>query len=414
MNGSTFVIVGAGMAGARAAITLRKEGFDGRLVLLGAEPDAPYERPPLSKAFLRGEQRREEIAITPKDAGWPDIGVELRLGAEATDLDMAASTLTLRGGERLGYDRLLLATGSEPRRPDVPGADLEEVHVLRTVRDSERIGDAIARGGPIVIIGGGWIGAEVAACARQRGASVTLLTGAAGLLERPLGPEVGAVYAELHRRHGVDLRQGGQAVVIEGRSGRVSAVRLADGSVLPADAVIVGIGALPRTGLAERAGLDVTGGVRVDPLFRTSDPAVFAVGDIVLMRHPVLDRDVRLDHWAAAWFGGPAAARSMLDQGAPYERIPYLYSDQYELSMEAWGVPPRWDRVVLRGDPATGSFLAFWLLAGRVVGTMLVGHEDVRKPLEALVRTSARVDPAALADPNVPISGLATGEGADA
>jgi 3-phenylpropionate/trans-cinnamate dioxygenase ferredoxin reductase subunit len=277
------------------------------------------------------------------------------------------------------------------------------------VRDAERIGEAIARGGPIVVIGGGWIGAEVTACARQRGSDVALLTGRSALFARTLGPEVGAIYADLHQRHGVDLRQGGQAAAIEGHGGRVTGVRMTDGTLLPADAVVVGIGAVPRSGLAAQAGLDVQGGVRVDPLFRTSAQEVFAVGDIALMRHPVLDRDVRLDHWAAAWFGGPAAAKAMLDRGSPYERIPYLYSDQYDLSMEAWGVPPRWDRVVVRGDTTTGSFLAFWLLEGRVVGTMLGGHEDIRKPLEELVRSAAEVDPAALADPAVPIASLVGG-----
>ena len=258
------------MGGARAAITLRTEGFDGRIVLLGAEADAPYERPPLSKAFLRGEQERRPSTSHRRVASWADIEVELRLGTEVSEFDPGSSTLTLGSGERMPYDRLLLATGSEPRRLDVPGADLDGVHVLRTVEDSERIGAAIARGGPIVVIGGGWIGAEVAACARQRGAQVTLLTGTSPLFERTLGSEVAAVYAELHRRHGLDLRQGGQATAIEGDAGRVRGVRLADGTFVAADAVVVGIGAVPRTGLAERAGLEVSGGVRVDALFRTS------------------------------------------------------------------------------------------------------------------------------------------------
>src|SRR6186713_2815884 len=202
MSAPTYVIVGAGMGGGRAAITLRNEGFEGRIVLVGAEPDAPYERPPLSKGFLRGEQERSAIDITPKGQSWSDIEVELRLGTEVTAIEPAASTLTLRGGEQVHFDRLLLATGSEPRRLDIDGADLDEIHMLRTVEDSERIGTAIGRGGPIVVIGGGWIGAEVAACARQRGAQVVLLTGSAPLFERTLGSEVAAIYADLHRRQG--------------------------------------------------------------------------------------------------------------------------------------------------------------------------------------------------------------------
>jgi 3-phenylpropionate/trans-cinnamate dioxygenase ferredoxin reductase subunit len=210
----------------------------------------------------------------------------------------------------------------------------------------------------------------------------------------------------------VDLRQSAQAAAIDGRAGRVTRVRLADGTTRPADAVVAGIGATPRTALAERAGLDVPGGVRVDPLFRTSAPGVWAVGDIALMRHPVLDRDVRLDHWAAAWFGGPAAAKSMVGTGKPYERIPYLYSDQYDLSMEAWGVPPRWERVVVRGEPASGTFLAFWVLDGRIVGSMMGGHGDAeqRKLLEALVRGTVEADPAVLADTAVPLGTLLPGD----
>jgi 3-phenylpropionate/trans-cinnamate dioxygenase ferredoxin reductase subunit len=405
MKRNTIAIVGAGMAGARAAIALRTEGFDGRIVLLGSEPDAPYERPPLSKAFLRGEQDRDSIDITPKGASWGDIDVELRLGTEVTEVDPGSSSLTLQDGTRLTFDRLLLATGSEPRRLDIPGAELEQVHLLRTVRDAQRIAAAIDGGGPMVVIGGGWIGAEVAACARQRGSPVTLLTGSSPLFERTLGPEVAEVYADLHRRHGVDLRQAAQAAAIEGSAGRVMAVRLTDGTSIAAEAVVVGIGAVPRTALAERAGLEVSTGVRVDPMFRTSAPGIWAVGDIALMRHPVLGRDVRLDHWAAAWFGGPSAARSMLDRGTAYERIPYLYSDQYDLAMEAWGVPPRWDRVIIRGEPAEGSFTAFWIDDGRIVGTMLGGHgeSEQRKQLETLVRTAARADVVALADPDIPI-----------
>jgi 3-phenylpropionate/trans-cinnamate dioxygenase ferredoxin reductase component len=411
MHDDTAVIVGAGMAGARAAITLRTEGFDGRLVLVGDEPDPPYERPPLSKGVLRGEQTLEDIAITPKGAGWSEADVELRLGTTVADVDIPARTVTTGDGEHLAFDRLLLATGSEPRRPDLPGIELDGVHVLRTVRDAEAIGTAIERGGPVVVIGGGWIGAEVAACARQRGASVSLVTGGSALLERLLGAEVSAVYAQLHRRHGVDLRERATAVAIDGSRGRVTAVRLADGSRLAASAVVLGVGASPRVRLAERAGLVVDVGVRVDPSFRTSAPTVWATGDIAVMRHPVLDRDVRLDHWAAAWFGGPAAARSMLGRGRPYERIPYLYSDQYDLAMEAWGVPPRWDRVVMRGEPASGSFVAYWLLDGRVVGAMLggPGEPEERKALEAMVRSAVRVEPAILADPVLPIGSLGQG-----
>jgi 3-phenylpropionate/trans-cinnamate dioxygenase ferredoxin reductase subunit len=402
----TIVIVGAGMAGARAAITLRSQGHTGRLVLIGAEPVAPYERPPLSKHYLRGEKSPAEIAITPKDTDWQGIGVDLRVDARVTRVDLHARAVDLADGERIGFERLLLATGSEPRRLPVPGADLDGVLLLRTIADADRIRAAITGGRPIVVVGGGWIGGEVAGCCRQLGAEVTLLTGSLGLLERQLGPEVAAIYSDLHRRHGTDLRAG-EAAAIEGADGRVSGVRLADRSLLPAAAVVVGIGAAPRLDLAQAAGLEVGRGVRVDPLFRTSAPGVWAVGDIAEAWHPLLERHVRLDHWAAAWFGGPAAARSMLDAGAPYERVPYLYSDQLDLSMEMWGVPHDWDRVVIRAGDEPGSWTAFWLQGGRVVGTMLGNLPDARKPLEALVKARAVVDPEGLVDPSVPLEELA-------
>ena len=400
-----FVIVGAGMAGARAAITLRKEGYDGRLVLVGDEARAPYERPPLSKHYLRGEEPAEKLAIAPAD-GWEAAGIELLLGRRATGLDPAAAQVELDGGERLAYDRVLLATGSEPRRLDGPGADLDGVLVLRTLDDADRLNAAIRSGRPLVVVGGGWIGAEVAACARQLGADVVLLTGRSGLLEKQLGPEVGGIYARLHRRHGVDLREGASVGWLEGSAGKVERVRLTDGSTVPAATVVVGVGATPRLDLARAAGLAIGGGVHVDELLRTSAEGVYAVGDIAEAWHPLLGRRVRLDHWAAAWFGGPAAARSMLDRGTPYERLPYFYSDQYDVSMEAWGVPLRWDRVVLRGDPESGSFLAFWLLGGVVEGALLANQPEVRKPLEALVRSRRQVDAERLADPSVPLDDL--------
>jgi 3-phenylpropionate/trans-cinnamate dioxygenase ferredoxin reductase subunit len=397
----TIVIVGAGMAGGRAAMTLRKEGYEGRIVLVGDEPRPPYERPPLSKHYLRGEQAADALAIAPREGGWEGARVELRTGTHVARLDIAASEVELDGGERISYDRALLATGSEPRSLIVPGADLDGVLMLRTLDDADRIRAAISAGGRIAIVGGGWIGGEVAACARQLGADVVLLTGSAGLLERQLGPEVSGIYTDLHRRHGVDVRSGAQASAIEGSGGRVSGVRLSDGTIVGASAVVVGIGASPRLDLAREAGLEVGAGVRVDPLFRTSAPGVFAVGDVAEAWHPLVARHVRLDHWAAAWFGGPAAAKSMLDEGSPYERVPYLYSDQYDLSMESWGVPPAWDRVVVRGDAAAGSFLAFWLHGGRVVGAMLGNQPEARKQLEPLVRLQVPADPARLADPAI-------------
>jgi 3-phenylpropionate/trans-cinnamate dioxygenase ferredoxin reductase subunit len=406
MSQQTFLVVGAGMAGARVAITLRKEGLDGRLILLGEESRAPYERPPLSKYYLRGEKAADEIAIEPADGGWDAAGVELRLGVRVTRLDPGAHLVELEGGERVGYDRVVLATGSEPRRLDVPGADLDGVLYLRTIEDADRIREAIRAGNRIAVLGGGWIGAEVAASVRQLGADAVLLTGRLGLLERHLGPEVSGIYGDLHVRHGADLRSGGQVAELRGRDGRLVEVVLTDGTAVAVGALVVGIGAEPRLALAREAGLETGAGVRVDPLFRTSAPDVFAVGDIAEAWHPVLERHVRLDHWAAAWFGGPAAARSMLDKGTPYERIPYFYSDQYDLSMEAWGVPREWDRVVVRGGAVDAGFLAFWLLRGRIVGAMLGNRPEARKQLEPLVRNRVAVDPRRLGDAAIPLDEL--------
>ncbi len=405
MDPDTIIIVGAGMAGGRAAIALRSNGFTGRVLLIGQESDPPYERPPLSKGFLRGEQSPDSLAITPKGQTWADIDVELQTGVQVMSVDAGRRTVALGTGEHIGYDRMLLATGSEPRSLDVPGSDLPEVMRLRTREDAERIRALLTSGDPVVVVGGGWIGAEVAACARQLGAPVALCTGRSSLFQRALGAEVAARYADLHRSHGVDLRQAAQVTAIEDRAGQVRGVRLHDGAVIDARGVIVGVGATPRLDLARSAGLVVDDGVRIDARFRTSDPGIWAVGDIAVMRHPVLDRDVRLDHWAAAWFGGTAAARSMLGDETPYGRIPYLYSDQYDLSMEAWGVPQEWDRVVIR-HVDDGAFLAFWLADGRVTGTMLGNMPDARKPLEALVRTMARPEPSLLADAAVALDDL--------
>jgi 3-phenylpropionate/trans-cinnamate dioxygenase ferredoxin reductase subunit len=406
MTQDTIAIVGAGMAGGRAAITLRKEGFDGRLLLIGEEQGPPYERPPLSKEYLRGEKPAEEIAIAPKDGGWADAGVELRTGTRVTRLDPANWELQLQDGERVAYDRALLATGSEPRRLDVPGADLQGILTLRTVGDSDRIREQVTGAHRVVVIGGGWIGAEVAACARQLGAEVVLLTGRSRLLERHLGIEVATFLEDLHRAHGVELRSGDDVAGFGAADGRVANVRLADGSSIEAPVVVVGIGVTPRLDLARDAGLETGKGVHVDELFRSSAPDVFAVGDIAEVWHPLLNRRVRLDHWAAAWFGGPAAAKSMLGQGAPYERIPYFYSDQFELNMESWGVPPEWEQVVIRGDPGSGSFLGFWLKDGAIVGTMHANQPDARKPLEALARTRPTLAPSRLADTSVPLTDL--------
>jgi 3-phenylpropionate/trans-cinnamate dioxygenase ferredoxin reductase component len=399
----TFIIVGAGLAGAKAAETLRGEGFDGRVVLLGAKPERPYERPPLSKDYLRGEAERE-AAYVHAAGFYAEHDIELRVGVHVTGLDAAAGELELAGGERLVYDRLLLSTGAEPRRLGIPGAQLDGVLPLRTFADSDALRTRLEEGGRLVVIGAGWIGSEVAASARQRGMDVKMVAPEAVPLERVLGLEVGAIYRDLHRDHGVDLRMEAGVASFEG-DGRVERVRLQDGRMIDCDAVVVGVGAAPRTQLAAAAGLAVENGVLVDGRLETSVPGIFAAGDVANHLHPALGR-LRVEHWDNALHQGPAAARAMLGSGELYARAPYFFSDQYDVGMEYAGAATSWDRVVFRGDPATREFIAFWLAGGRVVAGMNVNVWDVTEAIQALIASGRPVDARRLADPGVALQDL--------
>jgi 3-phenylpropionate/trans-cinnamate dioxygenase ferredoxin reductase component len=398
----TFVIVGAGMAGAKAAETLREEGFDGRVVLLGEEDVRPYERPPLSKDYLRGEA--EESSIYVHDPGFYDShDVELRTGARVVELAPQASEVELAGGERIRYDSLLLATGSSARRIPVPGIDLDGVHLLRTVGDSERLRAALGSARRLVVVGAGWIGAEVAASARQMGVEVAMVAPEAVPLERVLGPELGAIYRDVHAAHGVELALGTGVEAIEG-SGRATGVRTSDGRLLEADLVVVGAGAAPRVELAEAAGLRVEGGVLCDDRLRTSVPNVFAAGDIASAQHPLIGTRVRVEHWANALEQGPAAARNMLGRDVAYDRVPYFFSDQYDVGMEYAGYATGSERVVFRGDPAGMEFIAFWLRGAQVVAGMNVNVWDVTDDIQALIRGGGDVDEDSLRDPSRPLA----------
>jgi NADPH-dependent 2,4-dienoyl-CoA reductase/sulfur reductase-like enzyme len=404
-----FVIVGAGLAGAKAAQTLREEGFGGRIVLVGEETERPYERPPLSKGYLLGKEPAAKAYV--HDEGWYEANaVELRLGTAAGGLDASAHEVGLADGSTLRYDRLLLATGASPRRLDVPGADLEGVHYLRTMGDSRTLKEALALGGRrVVVVGAGWIGLETAAAARAYGNEVTIIEPAPSPLHRPLGPELGRVFADLHRRHGADLRlDTGVTGFLSSREetpGRVRAVVAGDGEI-PADLVIVGVGVRPDTELAEAAGLEVDDGVVTDGSLRTSAPDVFAAGDVANAFNPLLGRRIRVEHWANALNGGPAAARAMLGRDVVYDRVPYFFSDQYDLGMEYSGAasPGDYDQIVYRGSVDDLEFVAFWLSQGRVVAGMNVNVWDVTADIQALIRSGARIDVARLADPGVPLS----------
>jgi 3-phenylpropionate/trans-cinnamate dioxygenase ferredoxin reductase subunit len=324
----TFILVGASLAGAKAAETLRAEGFDGRLVLVGAEAARPYERPPLSKDYLRGEVGREKVYVHD-ERFYADRDIELRLGRTAVALDTARHDVTLADGGRLRYDRLLLSTGAEPRRLSIPGADLDGVLYLRSVEDSDVLRERLDRGGALVVIGAGWIGAEVAASARQRGLDVTVIDPAAVPLERVLGADVGAIYRDIHADHGVRMLLETGVEAFEGDTA-VERVRTNDGATHECDLVVVGIGVQPRTALAVGTGITVDNGILVDEHLQTSAPGVFAAGDVANARHPLYGEPIRVEHWANALHQGPVAAHAMLGHAVSYDRVPYFFSDQYD------------------------------------------------------------------------------------
>ncbi|QTE29559.1 NAD(P)/FAD-dependent oxidoreductase [Pengzhenrongella sicca] len=415
----TLVIVGASLAGAIAAQTLRQEGFDGRVVLVGAESHPPYERPPLSKSYLQGSSPRDDVFVHAAD-WYTRHDIELRLGVAATSLDRVARTVTLAGGETIAYDRLLLATGSVPRLLEVPGATADGVRYLRTLDDSEALRAAFAGSPRVVVIGAGWIGLETAAAARAAGLEVTVLEAAELPLLRVLGPELARVFADLHREHGVDLRLGAQVTGLRVASGgdsagsaggadgggSVTGVELGDGSVVPADLVIVGIGVSPAVQLAADAGLDASDGIRVDEYLRSPDPAVFAAGDVASAYHPRIGRHLRVEHWENARRQGVIAARSMIGERVAFDRQPYFFTDQYDLGMEYVGHvgPEGYDELVVRGDLGKREFIAFWLGGGRVLAGMNVNVWDVVDDVEALISRDRSVDPRRLADLQIPLA----------
>ncbi|MEU7545492.1 NAD(P)/FAD-dependent oxidoreductase [Streptomyces sparsogenes] len=418
----TFVIVGGGLAGAKAAETLRAEGFTGRVILICDERDHPYERPPLSKGFLTGSQERDSVFVH-EPAWYAQADIELHLGQTAVHLDRAAKAVALGDRTRIHYDRLLLATGAEPRRLDIPGTDLVGVHHLRRLAHAERLRAVLASlgrdNGQLVIAGAGWIGLEVAAAARGYGAEVTIVEPEPTPLHGVVGPELGSLFADLHREHGVRFHFGARLTEITGQDGVVLAACTDDGEEHPAHDVLAAIGAAPRTALAEAAGLEVAdraagGGIVVDGSLRTSDPDIFAAGDVAATPLAFPDAAappggrLRVEHWANALNGGPAAARAMLGQEVAYERVPYFFSDQYDVGLEYSGYAPpgSYDQVVVRGDVGKRQFIAFWLSEGRLLAGMNVNVWDVVEPIQRLIRSGVRLDPDDLANPSVPLASL--------
>jgi 3-phenylpropionate/trans-cinnamate dioxygenase ferredoxin reductase subunit len=406
-----IVIIGGGLAAARAIEAIRESDQDTPVVLVGKEDRLPYERPPLSKGVMLGNDP-EDVAFTHDQDWYDERNVELRLGVAADRLDTTAKRVTLSTGDEITYGSLLLATGSGLRKLDVPGTDLADVFYLRSMPDSAKIKARLVAGSDVVIIGAGWIGLEVAAAARHHGAEVTIVEPQAAPLIGVVGEQVGTWFAELHRSHGVTLRLGEGVERLEGEDGKVTAVVTSSGERLPADTVVIGVGIRPNTRLAEDAGLEVDNGVVVDEALRTKAEGVYAAGDVANWFNPSLDTHIRVEHWANAQDGGYAAGQSIVGKDVHYDPIPFFFSDQYDVGLEYAGYVPRGTdaEVVLRGDPSTNEFMAFWVVPQddgvRVLAGMHVNVWDTIDAVQALVRDRKTVDKVRLADPEVALDQL--------
>jgi 3-phenylpropionate/trans-cinnamate dioxygenase ferredoxin reductase component len=388
-----MVIVGGGECGARAAFALREGGYTGPITLIGDETELPYERPPLSKTPVGGRIAPKTIAEAPRYA---EAGIATTLGGAAQAIDRTGRAVLLADGSRIPYERLLIATGAQPRR--LPLAEGRPVAYLRTVADARRILAAVRPGGRVAIVGAGFIGLELAATLRGVGAAVTVLEAAPRVLGRAVLPEIAAVLAARHAAEGVEIRTGVQIEAIEANT-----VTLADGSRVAADLVVIGIGAVPATGLAERAGLAVDNGVAVDATLATSDPDIFAAGDCCSFPCGPEGRRVRLESWRNAQDQGNHVAANMLGAGVPYGKAPWFWSDQYELTIQVAGLPDPGAPAVRR-DLGEGAFVLFQrdaagrLAAASGIGTGNAVARDIRLA-EMLIERGARPDPAALVDP---------------
>jgi 3-phenylpropionate/trans-cinnamate dioxygenase ferredoxin reductase subunit len=405
-----IVIVGASLAAESAARALRTQGWSGGVVLIGSENSLPYERPPLSKGVLLGKDQTD-VAQLHDQQWYDDHNIELRLGKTVTAIDPKAHTVAVDDGSQVSYGKLLIATGSRVRRLDVPGGDLPGVHYLRTAEEAQALTDAYAAKPRVVVVGAGWIGLEAASAARERGCEVTVVEPQSTALAAVLGEEVGQLFAEFHRQHGVQFRFDTGVEGFEGTD-KVTGVRVAGGEVIPADLVVVGVGVQPNTELAEAAGIEVAtrengSGIVTGPDLQTSAEDVYAAGDVVRWNHPLFGRPVRVEHWQNAKDTGKTAAKAMLGQEVAHDAIPYFFTDQFDLGMEYAGDVPRGTsyQVVLRGDPRSGAYFAFWLDDDRhVLAGMHVNNWDTIDAIQDLIRSGKQVDPARLADPSVELS----------
>jgi 3-phenylpropionate/trans-cinnamate dioxygenase ferredoxin reductase subunit len=441
-NPRRIVIVGTGLAGAAAARTLREDGFDGQVVLVGAEHHPPYERPPLSKDYLRGESRQSDAYVEPEQY-WAQHDVELRAGVAARRIDLADARLELADGSAVGFDRLLLAPGAAPRTLAVPGCELAGIVALRSFEDADFLRARVAAAERILVVGGGWVAAEVAASLRMLGHQVTVALRGRAPLEAALGAGLAEVYRGLHEEHEVTFMPGTRVVAFDGESA-VRRAQTAAGAWLDADLVVVAIGVEPRTDLARNAGLAVADGIAVNAQLATSDPRVFAAGDAALVPHPTLAGVLRVEHWGAALAQGAHAARAMLGDSTPYDALPYYFSDQYDTGMEFWGDPSLPGEMAVRGELDTRSFTAFWHQEGRVTAVLNMhvhhhahgdnddsaghGEDQTSHPhdtsggdghasghvdpaaVERLIRSGAPIRIESLKDPDVPLDALVDAE----
>ena len=407
MNRQRIVIIGASLTGATAAATLREEGFDGAIDLIGAEAQPPYNRPPLSKEYLRGQARFEEQLVKPAEY-YAEQSITLRLGVRASAVDSKQKLVELEGGEQIAYDRLLVATGGRNRPLAGPGTAMEGLFQLRTVEDCDRIRAAARAGSRVVVVGLGFIGSEVAASLRQLGLEVAAVEAHPVPLARVLGEEVGTVLADIHRDNGVELALGDSVAAFEGGE-RVERVRTKNGRRLECDLVVAGIGIVPNSELLAASGAAVDNGVLVDERCRTSLPDVYAAGDVANHLHPIFGR-LRVEHWNNGYQQGRAAARSMLGRDEPYAYLHSFWSNQYDHVVEYVGFAARWDRLVFRGRPESRKFLGFYLNEGVVraaVGLDRGGDPDdpkedgELKAVASLIRDRVPVDPARLANEDI-------------
>lgn len=404
MKDGAIAIVGAGQAGGWAAITLRQEGFDGPVVLIGAEVHAPYERPPLSKSLLAGSRDLSDCAIKPEDF-YRENGVELRLGCRVEEIDRKARKLRLSDGASLAYRTLILATGARARTLAPPGADKGDVHYLRTIEDALAIRRHLREGARVALIGGGYIGLEVAATATSLGCDVTVIEALPEILTRAMPRELGQHIAAEHRKKGVRIETSRRVDRIEFAGGNAN-LMLDDGQVVTADLVIAGVGAVPVSEIADAAGIDCDDGILTDEFGQTSDSAVFAAGDVTRHYNPLIGRHIRLESWQNAQNQAIATARNVLGASTPYAEIPWFWSDQFEMNIQAVGLADQWDEVVVRADPAGQKIVVFCLANGVMLSAFAINSARDIRYARQLIAGRSELDRAALADKDIPLKAL--------